>query len=266
MLSKFCIIKKTMFITCLLFNSIISYAQNTSNNLINNANNIKNTYLSYYVNDIDVIQNINITNGNLTESNLSKTECIIKLNTLNNKLLNTLFNDEKTNSIFIILHEIAHCQLGNDLFKNGIQWETISNEKKQLNELLIHNVKSIVILQHLNLNETDDNIPLLYIYHEMYADIQAFVWLSILYPDLNLNNLMNELINNRQLEENKELNLHKKVTHPTGKAIENLKNYFPLIKENMHFKSSIKEQQKMLEKIAQISFLDYLNQQTLVNY
>lgn len=216
--------------------------------------------------------------NNLSLSNLNPQNCSINFYFgLHNHAL--ILSNDNNNLTFMYLHELGHCLLSDNVFSKGINWTpALINQMgldnaNQLNQELLYASLSEMKTHHQNAHNIYDGlddtpsinrkvIPLV-VYHEMFADTQAMVWLAKMHPD-EFNSILDEVIAYRK---NDYLNLkakHIAADHPTFYSLEVLKQYVQKHPHDLEHYNAL-EAKNLALNASQIGFLNYLKEQKEAN-
>lgn len=135
-----------------------------------------NPYILNNLDSLSVDVNILEKSNKVSLSNAEK-KCKISLN-YDNKLQGVLINPYEDDLIFTYFHEISHCMLGKNIFREGLKWEPSLNlnkdkiqEKNDKIELLTEQttVQEQCFHDCVAINVFKKPPPLV-VYHEMFAD------------------------------------------------------------------------------------------------
>lgn len=211
---------------------------------------------------------------NMSESNLKPDNCIVNFY-FGSQDHEMILPNEKENLTFMYLHELGHCLLSDKVFTQGIPWtktikEQIGEENARkmnqeltfasLNEIKNHHQNTAHIYDALDDRLTSNTkiIPLV-VYHEMFADTQAMIWIAKMYPQ-DFTQILNGVIKFRKAQyvELKAKNIS--YDHPTFFSLEVLKQYIEAHPQEIYHYNSLQAKNLALTA-TQIGFLNYLKEE-----
>ncbi len=219
------------------------------------------------VGKLDVRFNFNDSNYSASESNLNKRSCSIIINKELGKAI--FMNNFRDELIFTVLHEISHCILSKDVLNNGIGWK-VGNfselEKENINANLVfetaylygetkdcNKIKIINDCKVNNLHSKEIPVIPLFVYHEMFSDVNAVLLIAKIFP--NRFDVILEQVYQRRLSLWRENN---RIKHPTHYALGIIKDFY--LMNLLVSKSDYDDLISISEKVAQRGFLDYLTE------
>jgi hypothetical protein len=216
--------------------------------------------------------------NNLSESNLNAQNCSINFYFgLHNHAL--ILNDDDKNLTFMYLHELGHCLLSESVFSKGVNWtNALTNQMgkdnaNKLNQELVYASLSEMKKHHQDSHNIYDGlddtpnvntkvIPLV-VYHEMFADTQAMVWIAKMYPD-SFDSILDSVIAYRKNDYQVLKSKHISSDHPTFYALEVLKQYVQKHPNDLVHYNAL-EAKNLALNASQIGFLNYLKEQEEAN-
>lgn len=192
--------------------------------------------------------NIGIGNNYETQSNTNAQN--------NNCKINIAYKEKKplllTNFIedirFVLLHEIGHCILGKEIFyKDSIDWIDSIKNKDELNKKINYQTSlSIATLECSKCSNKKFKIaPPIAIYHEIYSDIYALMWMT--HTNKNLNEVLE--LSRKRIDSFNENPLSG--FYASGLSIPKFLDYVAY--------SNFSNDLQAVEKISQEGFAQYLN-------
>lgn len=216
-----------------------------------NGININKPLIELFLNNLAVKGWLYQQSSQSSFSNAQTTNCEINMSYQKN-LQPVLLNDINKDVLFVLTHEISHCILGKQIFTQGIDWKfKLSSETQQKIDLLIKK-RTNEAIDNLNAKIEDNKTIPMIVYHEMFADTMATMWL------FSQNKINREDIKNIIRERKNDYQFANKETAYV--SFLSLDNLLKLLDNNPQLleHKSLKEIKEMAILLSQKSFITYL--------